>query len=91
MLPFAWLAMDRPTFEADRFHVMLRDAKTGTNKPLTAGWDRSVVRLRASGDGRKLLVTADDIGQVSLFSVDVANGTPHRLVGAGHISDFSAG
>ncbi|HEY2403504.1 MAG TPA: S9 family peptidase [Steroidobacteraceae bacterium] len=87
----AYLAMDRPTFEADRFHVMLRDAKTGTNKPLTAGWDRSVARLHASGDGRKLLVTTDDIGQVSLFSVDVANGTPHKLVGAGHISDFSAG
>lgn len=86
----AYLAMDRPGFEADRFHVMLRDAKTGTNKPLTAGWDRSVARLHASADGKKLLVTADDIGQVSLFSIDVANGTPHRLVGAGHISDFTA-
>jgi len=87
----AYLAMDRPAFEADRFHVMLRDAKTGTAKPLTAAWDRSVARLRASGDGRKLLATADDVGQVSLFSIDVANGTPHRMVGPGHVSDFGAG
>jgi len=86
----AYLAMDRPAFEADRFHLVLRDAKTGINKPLTAGWDRSVSRLRASGDGRKLLVTADDLGQVSLFSIDVTNGTPHELVGPGHVSDFSA-
>jgi dipeptidyl aminopeptidase/acylaminoacyl peptidase len=87
----AYLAMDRPAFEADRFHVMLRDAKTGTTKPLTGAWDRSVARLRASGDGRKLLATADDIGQVSLFSIDVANGTPHRMVGPGHVSDFGTG
>jgi len=86
----AYLAMDRPTFEADRFHVVLRDAKTGTTKPLTAGWDRSVTQLRASGDGRQLLVTADDIGQASLFSIDVTNGTPRKLVGPGHVSNFSA-
>jgi dipeptidyl aminopeptidase/acylaminoacyl peptidase len=86
----AYLAMDRPGFEADRFHLVLRDAKTGTNKPLAAGWDRSITRLRAGGDGRKLLVTADDIGQVSLFSIDVTNGIPHKMVGPGHVSDFSA-
>ena len=33
-------------------------------------------------------LTGDD---AALFSIDVANGTPHKLVGAGHISDFSAG
>ncbi|MBS0417370.1 MAG: S9 family peptidase [Proteobacteria bacterium] len=87
----AYLAMDRPGFEADRFHVMLRDAKTGTNKPLTASWDRSVQHLHASGDGRKLLATADDIGQTALFSIDIPSGTPRKLVGTGHVSDFSAG
>ena len=86
----AYLAMDRPTFEADRFHVMLRDAKTRTNKPLTASWDRSVQHLHASGDGRKLLATADDIGQTALFAIDIPSGTPHKLVGTGHVSDFSA-
>jgi dipeptidyl aminopeptidase/acylaminoacyl peptidase len=86
----AWLAMDRPGFEADRFHIMLRDAKTGTNKPLTASWDRSVQHLHASGDGRGLLATADDIGQAALFAIDIPSGTPRKLVGTGHVSDFSA-
>jgi dipeptidyl aminopeptidase/acylaminoacyl peptidase len=86
----AWLAADRPGFEADRLHIMLRDAKTGTTRPLTQSWDRSVGHLSATPDGRRLLATAEDLGQVSLFWVDTANGTPHKLVGTGHVSSFSA-
>ena len=85
----AWLAMDRPTFEADRFHVMLRDAKTGVTRPVTQAWDRSVSRLGTTADGRRLLATAEDLGQLSLFWLDPANGTPHKLVGNGHVSGFS--
>jgi dipeptidyl aminopeptidase/acylaminoacyl peptidase len=86
----AYLAMDRPTFESDRRHIMLRDAKTGMTRPLTQSWDRSVSRLSVSGDGRKLLATAEDLGQASLFWIDVATGTSHKIVGTGHVSDFSA-
>jgi dipeptidyl aminopeptidase/acylaminoacyl peptidase len=85
----AYLATDRPTVESDRRHIMLRDAKTGVTRPLTQAWDRSVSRLGVSGDGRRLLATAEDIGQVSLFWIDVANGTPHKIVGTGHVGDFS--
>jgi dipeptidyl aminopeptidase/acylaminoacyl peptidase len=86
----AWLAMDRPGFEADRFHIMLRDAKTGATRALTQSWDRSVSHLGATSDGRKLLATAEDLGQVALFWVDPANGTPHKLVGTGHVASFSS-
>ena len=86
----AWLAMDRPGYESDRFHVMLRDAKSGVARPLTQSWDRSVSRLGTTADGRKLLATAEDLGQVSLFWIDVANGTPHRIVGTGHVGSFAA-
>src|SRR5690606_26710901 len=40
----AYLAMTRPGFEADRFQIVVRDAKRGTTKSITAGWDRSVSR-----------------------------------------------
>jgi len=86
----AYLAMDRPGFESDRFHVMLRDAKTGAVRPLTQAWDRSVSRLGITADGRKLLATTDDIGQEALYTIDLPSGTPHRLVGTGQVSDFSA-
>ncbi len=42
----AWLAMDRPGFEADRFHVVIRDARSGATRALTQDWDRSVVATR---------------------------------------------
>jgi dipeptidyl aminopeptidase/acylaminoacyl peptidase len=85
----AWLAMDRPGFEADRFKVMLRSARDGKVRALTADWDRSVGHLGASFDGKRLLVTADDIGQVALFEIDPARGTRTRLVGEGQVQAFS--
>src|SRR4051812_38186560 len=68
-----YLAMDRPTFEADRFHVVLRD-NNGTPRAVTDKWDRSIDRLGVAGDGNTLLATTDDIGQHSLFSIDVKSG-----------------
>ena len=86
----AWLAKDRPGFEADRFHVMLHEAKTGKTRALTASWDRSVSRLDTTPDGRKLLATAENLGQLALFWIDPANGTRHELVTRGHVGGFAA-
>ena len=86
----AWLAQDRPGFESDRYHVMLRSARTGTMRSLTATWDRSVGRLAVAGDGRHLLAAADDLGQHALYSIDVKSGTPTKLIGNGEVADFSA-
>ncbi len=85
----AWLAMQRPGFEADRFHVVLREARSGRARPLTLDWDRSVGRLSASHDGRQLLAAADDVGQHALFSIDPATGRPTRIVGEGQVAEFS--
>jgi dipeptidyl aminopeptidase/acylaminoacyl peptidase len=85
----AWLAQDRPGAESDRFHVMIRDAHTGAARALTQAWDRSITRLGATADGRRLLATAEDIGQAALFTIDPANGTPRKLVAAGQVEDFA--
>jgi dipeptidyl aminopeptidase/acylaminoacyl peptidase len=86
----AYLAMDRPGFEADRFHVVLRDATTGKSRPITASWDRSVGRLGVTADGKQLLATTDDVGQDALYAIDVASGAPRKLVGTGAVSEYSA-
>lgn len=86
----AYLAMERPGFEADRFHVVLRDARSGKSRPLTASWDRSVGRLGVTADGKQLLATADDVGQEALYAIDVASGTPRKLVGTGAVAEYSA-
>jgi dipeptidyl aminopeptidase/acylaminoacyl peptidase len=87
----AYLAMERPGFEADRFHVVVRNSRTGAKRALTKNWDRSVGRLGATSDGRRLLASADDIGQHALFSLDVASGKPTPLVGTGQVAEYAAG
>ena len=86
----AWLAMRRPGFEADRFHVRLRDARTGAQRDVTDSWDRSVTRLNATADRRTLLATADDVGQHPLFTVNPRNGVVREVVGEGQVAEFSA-
>jgi dipeptidyl aminopeptidase/acylaminoacyl peptidase len=86
----AWIAQDRPGFESDRFHVVIRDARSGAIRPLTAGWDRSVARLGATPDGKALLATVDELGQHPLYRIDPKSGAPTRLVAEGQVDDFTA-
>lgn len=87
----AWRAMQRPGFEADRFHIMLANMRNGEQRALTAEWDRSVSSLAFSRDGRSLYVTADHLGQHPLWSVDVGSGKPTMLTGPGQVTGFSVG
>jgi dipeptidyl aminopeptidase/acylaminoacyl peptidase len=85
----AWTAQDRPGSESDRFHIVMRDARSGLVRALTAGWDRSVAHLGASRDGRTLVVSADENGQRSLFVVDPKTGAPRKIVSDGEVEEFS--
>jgi|CXWL01.1.fsa_nt_gi dipeptidyl aminopeptidase/acylaminoacyl peptidase len=81
-----YLAMARPGFEADRFRIMVLDWLAGSApRMLTEAWDRSVDSMTFSRDGKTLLVTAQDVGQVALFTVDVATGKPWRIFADGHV------
>jgi dipeptidyl aminopeptidase/acylaminoacyl peptidase len=84
----AWLAMEHPGFEADRFRIKLRSGDQV--REVAADWDRSVQHLEASHDGRRLLATASDNGQTTLFSVEPATGRASRISGAGAIGQFAA-
>ena len=79
----AYVAMARPTYEADRQVVQLRDLATGQVRALTQGWDRSVASLAWSPDGKSLLVTAEDTQETPVFRVDVATGKVTRLTKEG--------
>jgi dipeptidyl aminopeptidase/acylaminoacyl peptidase len=81
----AWLAMARPGFEADRLRIQLMDLATGRQRTLAEEWDRSPEGLQFSPDGRTLYATAEDVGQVPLFAIDVATGKVKKLVAEGHV------
>ncbi len=82
----AYLAMERPTYEADRFRVVLRDVASGKSRELAPKWDRSPGSLTFSADGKTLYTTANDLGNHSLFAIDVASGEVTRLIADGHVS-----
>jgi dipeptidyl aminopeptidase/acylaminoacyl peptidase len=54
--------------------------------PLTEHWDRSAGTILWSPDGRTLYTTAPNVGQRSLFAVDVATGEVRTLVEQGHVT-----
>src|SRR6266853_3252171 len=87
----AWLAQERPGYESDRFHIMLKDARSGVVRSLTGGWDRSVHHLAATSDGKALLASVDELGQAPLYRIEPKSGTPVRLVAGGAVEAFSAG
>ena len=84
----AWLAMEHPGFEADRFRIRLRSKDSV--RDVAPRWDRSVQHLSVARDGRTLLATANDLGQSPLFTVDVANDRVTPVSGPGNVAEFSA-
>lgn len=86
----AWLAQDRAGYESDRFHIMIREAASGTVRALTAGWDRSVDHLERTSDGAALLASVEEHGQHALYAVDPHDGRLRRLVGSGEVSAYSS-
>ncbi|KQW86496.1 S9 family peptidase [Brevundimonas sp. Root1279] len=84
----AYRAMARPGFEADKYSIFLRDAASGQVRQVAADWDRSADSLQWSKDGRTLYVTAGDVGQTRLFSIDARNGNVVPITGEGHVSAF---
>ncbi len=85
----AYLAMQRPGFEADRFRVVLQAWPDGEPRVLTEEWDRSPTDLAWSDDGTTLVVAADHLGQRALFTIDAASGAVRPLVELGHVSGFT--
>ncbi len=82
----AWLAMARPGYESDRFRIRLAgfDGSELENiRDIAPDWDRSPGSLQFSPGGDALFLVAADVGQRSLFAVDVASGDVTKLHGEG--------
>ena len=75
----AWLAMDRPTYEADKLSVRLLDLAKGTVRNLMADTDLSFGSLTWSADGKHLLATAQSVLDTPAFRIDPVTGKVERL------------
>ncbi|MDB5974576.1 MAG: Dipeptidyl aminopeptidase/acylaminoacyl peptidase, partial [Nevskia sp.] len=84
-----YLAMKRPTFEADRFGIMELDLASGKKREIDPEWDRSAGSIRLSDDGRSIYALADDNGEHPLFNIDIRSGKVKKLVGEGNVSAYT--
>jgi len=87
----AYVAMDRAGFEADRFHLVLLDLKTGVKQALTQNWDRSITSFAWQPNGKALIAATDHLGQHPLWSIDAITGRAAAITGAGKVESFSIG
>jgi len=85
----AYLAMHVAGYESDRFRITLRSWPEGKTRELAGKWDRSPSSLAWSGDGKTLYANANDLGQRSLFAVDVASGKVETIVSEGTVRWFA--
>ncbi len=85
----AYLAMSRPGYESDQFRIVLRDWPGGSKRVLAPQWDRSPSSICFSADGRTLYASAANLGQHSLFAIDVASGSVETVVRDGHVHALS--
>lgn len=81
----AYLAMSRPSYEADRFRIVLRSWADGKERVLTEEWDRSSGGVTWSVDGKIIYTTAGNLGQTSLFAIETASGKVRTVVKDGHV------
>ena len=75
----AYAAMARPTYEADRMVIHLRNLATGETRALTEGFDRSFGSLAWTPDSRWIVATAQDALDTPAFRIDPTGGTVEKL------------
>ena len=75
--------MTRPGFEADRTRLAIIDMATKRLRVVTEAWDRSVSAIEWAKDGRTIYTTTDNIGNHSVFAIDVASGKEKLLLDKG--------
>ncbi len=84
----AYLAMARPGYEADRFKIIVKASSAANSLPITNDWDRSAGGIAWSTDESLIYATAENLGQRSLFSINVGTNAVKTIVQEGNISDF---
>jgi len=87
----AYLAMSTPGYESDRFRIVLRSWPNGKQRTVADNWNRSASSIVFSPDGKAIYATATNLGQKSLFAIDIKTGRAQTIVKDGSIGLIAAG
>ncbi|NOX59062.1 MAG: S9 family peptidase [Planctomycetes bacterium] len=81
----SYLAMQKPGYESDRMRIVLMDWPAGKTRSLTEDWDRSGGAIVWSADSKTIYSTAANLGQRSLFAIDLKSSEVRTLVHKGNV------
>ncbi|HEX4451551.1 MAG TPA: S9 family peptidase [Kofleriaceae bacterium] len=79
----AFTMMKRAGFEADRTRIAVIDLTSHAVRVVTEAWDRSAGELVWAPDGKTIFTSADNVGQHSIFAIEVASGNARVVVDKG--------
>ncbi len=85
----AYVAMSKPGYESDKFAIKVRDNNTGQVKEIASHWDRSVSEIVFSPNNRSIFVTAQDVGQKSIFEIHPEFGDVKNVYSDGIAGDLN--
>ena len=86
----AYLAVTQPFLTYGRTAIMVMDLKSGRSSEIAPKLDAALNTIAWSPDGRGLLATAEERGQVKLQRIDLANGQVTSLTTDGTVSAFDS-
>jgi Tol biopolymer transport system component len=70
-------------YDDDRERIAIYDLATRKLRVVTEGWDRSPAALVWSADGKTIFADADNLGNHSIFAIDVVTGAARTVLDKG--------
>jgi len=90
----AFLSQERPTFESDRFRLMVKDRQGGTVREVTRGWDYPIGEFAFIPGSNDFWAVAEKRGRHVMLHIVFASGDVHEVLGdrnPGQLSYVEAG
>jgi dipeptidyl aminopeptidase/acylaminoacyl peptidase len=75
--------MKRAGDESDRERIAIIDVASHKLRVVTEGWDRSAGSVAWSADGKTIFTDTDNVGNHSVFAIDVASGAAKLVIDKG--------
>src|SRR5215510_1603169 len=79
----AYRSQVTPSYESDRFRLMLYDRKTGRAQSITESLDSNVDEFTFTPDGKIIYLTAEERSRVPIYTVAVSGGPIKKVVADG--------
>lgn len=86
----AYLTATAPVYTPARSDLVLMDLKSGRTREIAPGLDADFNQLAWSADGRALLATGQERGQIPLYRIDPASGAVTKISDEGVVSAFDS-